>query len=96
MTPFSGPSQRSWLSPATDHERPEGLDRRRADLGSAPDREGHPAAPEARVGGRELDVGGGVVRIRVHRIGAVQEVRGREANVPHGQVGDAHAHDSAS
>ena len=106
ITPFSGPSQRSWLSrdePAPeaghvgehavevepDHERCEGVDGGDLDLRAAPHREGEAVALETVPGVRlDHDVRGGVVRVRVHRVGPVERAGRRKADVGGLEGGD--------
>ena len=75
---------------AADDERLEGVDSGDADLGAAAAREGEAVPLDAvvRVGAQD-DVRGRVVRIGVHRVGAVEPARGREADVARLERDDA-------
>jgi hypothetical protein len=64
-----------------DHVPPQGRDRRHHHLVTAPDGEAQRVALQAGRVGAEHRVGRRVVRVGVHRIGAVVLKRGREANV---------------
>jgi hypothetical protein len=46
--------------------------------------------------GAEHDIGGGIIRVRVHRVRAVELLRGRKAQVDGAQAGDAPAFAKAS
>ena len=61
-------------------QRCERLDRRHADLVAAADGEGQAVAFQFRIG-LQHDIGGRVIRRGVHRVGAVERARGREADV---------------
>ncbi|MNT58649.1 hypothetical protein D3C72_1961010 [compost metagenome] len=76
-----------------DHHRCQGLHGRDTDFVATADGEGQAMAFQAaRRVGVQHDIGGGVVRRAVHRIGAVQGQGGGETDVAHAQVSDSNAH----
>ena len=72
-----------------DDEMPHRLDGAAAQVVAAPDGEGQAVALQARPVRLEDDVGGRVIRIGIHRVGAVQVGRRGEAHVDGAQIGDA-------
>jgi hypothetical protein len=64
-----------------DHQALHRADGGAADLVATPDGEGQAVPFEARGVGFQHHVGGGVVRVGVHGVRAVEELRGREAHV---------------
>src|SRR3982751_5990017 len=76
---------------APDDEWGKGADRGGADFVAAPDGEGEPVALGTGVGVQD-DVGGGVVRIGVDRVGAVAGQRSREAQVDDLETGNPHCY----
>ncbi|MNI81328.1 hypothetical protein D3C73_1379310 [compost metagenome] len=76
-----------------DHHRCQGLHGRDTDFVATADGEGQAMAFQAaRRVGVQHDIGGGVVRRAVHRIGAVQGQGSGESDVAHAQVSDSNAH----
>ena len=74
---------------AADHQRLERVDGRDADLGAAPVREGE-AVAAVLVVRVEDDIGGRVVRARVHRVRPVERAGGREPHVVDAEAADLH------
>ncbi len=74
-----------------DDQVSQRLDRRAADFVAAPDGEGQAVAFQIPARGFQHHVGGRVVRIRIHRIRAVQMLRGGKAQILDPQAGDAYA-----
>jgi hypothetical protein len=73
----------------SDHEVAHGLNGGTADVVAAPDGEGEAVTRQIRMIGREYHIGGGIVRVRVHRIRAVEMLGGWKAQVECLEVGDA-------
>ena len=72
-----------------DHELAHRLDRRAADLVAAADGEGEAVTFECRRVGRQDDIGGRIVGVRVHRIRTVELRGGGKAQVEYLQSSDA-------
>ena len=79
-----------FLQGLPDDKRFPGFDGGGTELVAASDREGEPVSFQAgRVVRQQLDIGRGVVGVRVHCIGAGEALRGRDSNVPDGQANDS-------
>ncbi|MNI05733.1 hypothetical protein D3C73_586940 [compost metagenome] len=77
----------------TDHHRRQGLHRRHTDFIATADGEGQAVAFKVCRGvGVQHDVGRGVIRCAVHRIGTVEGQRSGEADVANAQMGDSNRH----
>ena len=108
MTPFSGPSQRSGLSPTRRREKPprSPVPPRRRVRRRAPRPRGSPATstslprpivktkpwPSCAAVGVHDDVGRRVVRVGIHGVRAIELARRREPDVGDVEAGDAFGH----